>query len=193
MNDTDPASQLVEPNDRYPATVIETVHPCLMEPVELLRQCQLRTQRRSGPGGQHRNKTSSGVFLTHEPTGIVAEATEGRSQAANRSVALARLRLRLAVEIRTPSALEGPTSEIELEARKSFVGTAMRLAETNPMKPPLLALLLNDLHATGGQPRIVAKPWQTTATAIVRLIKSHPPAFVLLQAIRKHHGLRPLT
>jgi hypothetical protein len=45
-----------------------------------------------GPGGQHRNKTASGVRLTHPPTELSVTATERRSQAQNRSVALERLR-----------------------------------------------------------------------------------------------------
>jgi len=48
-----------------------------------------------GPGGQHRNKTASGVRLVHRPTEVTVTATERRSQAQNRSVALARLRERL--------------------------------------------------------------------------------------------------
>jgi ribosome-associated protein len=48
-----------------------------------------------GPGGQHRNKTASAVRLRHTPTGIVVLATERRSQAQNRSVAVERLRARL--------------------------------------------------------------------------------------------------
>jgi protein subunit release factor B len=49
----------------------------------------------SGPGGQHRNKTESGVRLVHRPTGVTVTATERRSQAQNRSAALTRLRERL--------------------------------------------------------------------------------------------------
>ena len=48
-----------------------------------------------GPGGQHRNKVSSGVRLLHIPSGVVVSATERRSQAANREVAFARLAARL--------------------------------------------------------------------------------------------------
>ena len=48
-----------------------------------------------GPGGQHRNKTASGVRLLHRPTGILVTATERRSQAQNRAAALVRLRERL--------------------------------------------------------------------------------------------------
>ena len=50
----------------------------------------------SGPGGQHRNKTESGVRLTHRPTGVVVTATERRSQSQNRGAALERMRERLA-------------------------------------------------------------------------------------------------
>lgn len=50
----------------------------------------------SGPGGQHRNRTESGVRLTHRASGIVVTATERRSQAANRAVALERMIERLA-------------------------------------------------------------------------------------------------
>ena len=49
------------------------------------------TFRSSGAGGQHVNKTESGVRFTHIPTGVVAESTDGRSQHKNRDIALQRL------------------------------------------------------------------------------------------------------
>jgi protein subunit release factor B len=49
----------------------------------------------SGPGGQHRNKTESGVRLRHRPTGLTVTATERRSQLQNRGQALWRLREKL--------------------------------------------------------------------------------------------------
>jgi protein subunit release factor B len=61
------------------------------DPEHLLRICQIRFVRGSGPGGQHRNKTESGVQLIHPPTGIVVSATERRSQSQNKGVALERL------------------------------------------------------------------------------------------------------
>lgn len=48
--------------------------------------------RGSGPGGQHRNKTSTGVRLRHRASGAVAEATEHKSQEQNRREAWKRIR-----------------------------------------------------------------------------------------------------
>lgn len=44
----------------------------------------------SGPGGQHRNKTSTGVRTKHRASGAVGEATDDRSQEANKKAAFRR-------------------------------------------------------------------------------------------------------
>ncbi len=49
------------------------------------------TFRSSGAGGQHVNKTESGVRFTHIPTGLVAESMDSRSQHKNREIAFNRL------------------------------------------------------------------------------------------------------
>jgi protein subunit release factor B len=49
-----------------------------------------------GPGGQHRNKTETGVRLHHAPSGLIVTATERRSRADNLDTAWERLRERLA-------------------------------------------------------------------------------------------------
>jgi len=48
-----------------------------------------------GPGGQHRNKTETGVRLHHAPSGVIATGTERRSRVANVEAAWERLRARL--------------------------------------------------------------------------------------------------
>src|SRR6185437_2903205 len=51
--------------------------------------------RCGGPGGQHQNKTESGVRYTHLPTGVAAESRSERSQHKNDSLALALLKAKL--------------------------------------------------------------------------------------------------
>jgi|HubBroStandDraft_1064217.scaffolds.fasta_scaffold186680_2 hypothetical protein len=67
---------------------------------QLLAQCRLEAYRGPGPGGQKRNKTSSAIRITHLASGINAIAGESRSQSRNKSTALRRLRLKLALKIR---------------------------------------------------------------------------------------------
>jgi ribosome-associated protein len=89
----------------------------------LLRACDVSTFVGGGPGGQHRNKTASAVRLVHLPTGVTVTATERRSQAQNRGVALERLRAALSVltRVRRPRRPTRPSrgaKERRLDAKK---------------------------------------------------------------------------
>eukprot|EP00903_Cladosiphon_okamuranus_P001832 g1830.t1 len=71
-----------------PETEVKDIAP---EP----NQLRIDTFRPGGPGGQHQNKTDSGVRITHLATGIAATSTDERSQHRNRQVALERLEARI--------------------------------------------------------------------------------------------------
>jgi peptide chain release factor 2 len=62
-----------------------------IKPEDLERE----TFRSGGPGGQHQNKTESGVRYRHVPTGITAESRNERSQHKNAATALAMLKSKL--------------------------------------------------------------------------------------------------
>ena len=59
---------------------------------ELLGQCLVDTFRSGGPGGQHVNKTETGVRLTHQPSGVIVTCRDERSQYRNKIICLRRLR-----------------------------------------------------------------------------------------------------
>ncbi len=74
------------------------VYPDIDDTIEVdLRDEDIRMDvfRASGAGGQHVNKTSSAVRLTHEPTGIVVSCQQERSQGKNKATALKMLRAAL--------------------------------------------------------------------------------------------------
>ncbi|MBQ5325641.1 MAG: peptide chain release factor 1 [Oscillospiraceae bacterium] len=81
---------------------------------------KIDTFRSSGAGGQHVNKTSSAIRVTHLPTGLVVECQDERSQHKNRDKALKVLRSRL-------YDIEKQKQDAEVaQERKSQVGTGDR-------------------------------------------------------------------
>ena len=170
--------------------VSHDLHPARLAAERLLGECSQKFMRRSGPGGQNRNKVETAVILTHRPTGLSAEANEERSQSQNRAMALFRLRLKLAVQIRCerePAAPPSPLWRSRLRGGRIVV---------NPMHedfPALLAEALDALHAAGDDPSVAAEALGCSASQLVKFLKEEPRAFTALNERRRGAGRHPFV
>lgn len=162
-------------------------HPAALSVEELLADCSIDRTRRSGPGGQHRNKVETAVVVTHKPTGIRAEASERRSQAENRAQAIFRLRLELALRVRT-EAFGGQSKLWQNRVHGGRIG----VNHSHEDYPPLLAEALDALAAYGYSPAEAGKALGVTGSQLVKLVKQEPKAFHLLNAMRENAGQSPL-
>lgn len=166
-----------------------TIHPARLTEDELLVHCSLSKGRAGGPGGQHRNKVETKVTIEHEPTGIIAQASERRSAVENRSVALFRLRLLLATKIRCPVSLGECRSALWL-SRTSGGKIACNPEHTD--FPAMLAEALDVLASVHQDPRKAALRLGCSASQLTKLIKEHPPAFERWNHDRVELGEHPM-
>lgn len=154
----------------------------------LLAECTVEARRVRGPGGQHRNKVSSGIRLTHRPSGLVVTACERRSQHENKAVACDRLREALALHFRLPLPPVPPWPE-----NVPVVDGRLRVSGRNPSRPKVLALVLDGLAQAGGQIPAAAARLGLTGSSLTRFLSEDPRAWAEVNRIRQSRGLPPLA
>jgi hypothetical protein len=184
-----PTSACSVMSDPLPTDRPRIDHPSAIDPERLLAECDVRRTRRSGPGGQNRNKVETAIVLTHRPTGLVAEANERRSQAENGRVALFRLRLSLAVEVRRAG--EGGEAPSPLW-RSRCRGGRISVSPEHEDFPALLAEALDALAARGMDVGASAEALGCSASQLTKLLKLEPRALRKVNDRRGGLGLRPL-
>lgn len=200
-------------SERYP-------HPAALPEDTLLEQCTIGQSRASGPGGQHRNKVSTQITLTHHPTGIAATAGERRSQRENKSLAIRRLRLKLAVEhrlpvprgeigsdllkqrVNTPKKTRNNTPEPETDEVFQSLGVNLRDTPDTPPRritinpkhrdyPAILAEVMDAIAAARWEPKAAALRFGVSQSQILKLLKHHPHALGKLNEERTARGKHP--
>lgn len=164
-------------------------HPAALPFEQLRAECEVHFLRRSGPGGQHRNKVSTAAVVCHKPTGVKAEANERRSQAENLRMAMFRLRVNLALHIRV--ARDDAQVPSLLWASRCH-GGRMAISPSHEDFPTLLAELLDVLAICEYDHQKTAETLRCSASQLVRLLKKEPQALLWANAQRARLRMRPL-
>lgn len=164
-------------------------HPATSDESVLLRDCRIARTRRSGPGGQHRNKVETAIVIEHLPTGVRAEASERRSQAQNRQVAIRRLRINLALHIRTATERVAQPSDTWLARRE---GERLRVSQHNATFPALLAEALDSVASHDFDILAAATHLGISTSQLVKLLKVEERALRMVNDQRSDRGLRAL-
>lgn len=166
-----------------------SLHPVLLSDDELLRDCVVRHGRRRGPGGQHRNKTESAVVIIHTPTGVEGQAAERRSQFDNHRMAVKRLRLNLALQVRSTELANSSPSALwcsrrhddRIACNSDHADFPVVLAEA------LDVIMEHQAHISGAALQLGITPSQ-----LIKLLKQEPRAFAGVNTARRERGLHLL-
>jgi hypothetical protein len=162
------------------------LHPAALDAARLLSDCDVTRTRRSGPGGQNRNKVETAIVLRHRPTGIESQASERRSQAENLRNAIFRMRLRLALAVRRP--FREPSA---LWKSRSCNGS-IRVSPEHDDFPALEAEALDTLIHFQVDLKTTAGALGCTPSQLVKFLRNEPAAFQFLNDQRREAGLKPL-
>ena len=165
------------------------IHPAALPIDKLLADCEITRTRRSGPGGQHRNKVETAVVIEHRPTGLIAEGSERRSQDENRTVAIFRLRLRLAVDVRLTC--ESPCEPSSLW-RSRCRGGKVAVNSQHDDFPAILAEALDVLAACDNDLKAAATSLECTPSQLTKLLQQEPRAITAVNQAREKLGLHKL-
>jgi hypothetical protein len=151
---------------------------------DLLARCTVLPVARGGPGGQHANKTATGVRLRHAGTGLETMCCEHREAAANRAGALRALRLAIACAVRCgadPAWLRGLVR-----------GGRLACGPAAPSWPGAVAVLLDALAAHAGELKPAAAACGLSTSQLARALTADPPVRRAAEALRSAHGLSRL-
>jgi|GEM_PF-417148 len=146
---------------------------------DLLKLCEVSAYKGSGPGGQHRNKTNSGVKLRVESGELRVESysCDDRSAHVNKLLALKKLRMKIALQIR-----EKPTAKIPF----SFPGSDGKISQDNILYPQFIADVLDRLDDFDK----AAKMWGLSKSALNKIVLQDKK---VMEVFQKHRQCQAKT
>lgn len=174
-----------------------------LDDAALLAQCDIHIYKSSGPGGQHRNKVSSAVRVKHRPTGVTAHGDDSRSQHENKALAIKRLRMNFALQIRrpvdlqtlSPDSLPPVVAECVFAPRGGTVGNASRrltIGRKDHRFWQIAQFLLDLLEVCEGRVADAAGRMDINTSNFISVLKDDRHLFGAAQQIRKAHDQGPL-
>jgi len=157
----------------------------------LVGECDIDCYRASGPGGQKRNKTSSAVRLRHRPTGLSAQSNEDRSQHVNKARALRRLRMAIALALRTP---QDPRAFAPSELLASCISDDRRflVGRKDHRYTRAVAEVLDVLVACGMRVSDAADCLDVSTARLVKFLQGDPALWQRVNQLRAEAGVGPL-
>ena len=176
------------PASQPPAWPVPDPPPWELSDEKLLAEVRIDSYVASGPGGQKRHKTNAAVRMTHEPTRIVATATDSRSHRENHIHALRNLRHKLAMELRREIA--------DLANYRPPVWFAeypgLRINAKNPRYAAAVAEALDVLKAMQWSLGRAAVMLGVTTTALTRFLHDDPAVWEKVNRVRADLGMKAL-
>lgn len=143
---------------------------------ELFRHCKLKHFQGSGKGGQHRNKTNTGVWLQLPAFQLEVKSCESRSGHENKIHALNRLRLLIALEVR---------EEIKPPQAYRFPGSEGKIRTSNSGFPGFIAEVLDIAAKNNGNPKPAAELFGLSPSALNRILSQEKAVLEKLKELRK--------
>ena len=144
---------------------------------ELLKDCTFNEYQASGPGGQKRNRKYSGARITHNPSEIQIVSADTRSLNRNKSIALKKLRQKIAIHIRCDEKLELPD---------------LNISTSNPDYPILLAIFFDALFEHNFSVADASTALGLSTSKFLKLIGRDNYAWQTLNEERRKRNMNPL-
>lgn len=154
--------------------------------------CRFQRLRRSGPGGQNRNKVETGVRFYLDSLHLVGEATERRYQAENRRIALHRLRIELALRFRDVPSLESDDPFYDFRWFEGLIDGKPKTSRDNFSYPILVAEFFDVYAATDENLLATSTLLKTSPSQIVHFLNKVPKTLEMLNILRLKRGLKRL-
>jgi hypothetical protein len=156
---------------------------------ELLKECEVHTDRGAGPGGSKADTSETAVSITHQSSDVTARSSKTRSQHKNKEIALKKLRRAYALQVRhdvDPDSISLPPSLDE------YVSNDLSINPDNRWYPFLVKLILDVFVQYDGQVSSTAEFLDVSTGKLVKFFNRDQSLWKRVNELREEFGHRKL-